>query len=193
MTTRSFRRVLPLVAVLVCCFAVGAADQKRRAFGPEWKKADGPIADEYERSIKVTFLHSSGNVAGFTMPLECGDHLWGNEIDDNAGSDVEIRPRDGMPYGGFEVSKDPKGKAETFTVKVGPNLYYDLDADGVLDAMYDHRPGSRGPKILFEDKFIPVEDSRVIFRCARGETLSVSGIGRAESYEFKNGRWNKTK
>jgi hypothetical protein len=193
MTLRSLCRTLPLGAVLVCCLTVSAADEKRRAFGPEWKKVDGPIAGEYERSIKVTFLHSPSNVANFQVPLECGDHLWGYEIDDNAGSCVEIRPRSGAPYGGFEVSKNPKGKAESFTVRVGPNLYFDLNADGEFDAMYDHRADTRGPKILFEGKFVPVADSKVVFRGARGETLKVWGVGRGESYEFVNGKWSRAR
>jgi hypothetical protein len=198
MTARSFRRVLPLVAALVCCLTVGAADEKRRAFGPEWKKVDpqsdlGKFGYEYERAVNVTIRHTYGNVAGFELPLECGDRAAGHELDDNAGATVEIRSRESETYGGFAVSKDPKGKPESYTLSAGPNRYFDLDADGMIDAMYDNRDKRGVPMILFEGRFVPVEDQRSLFRRAPGETLKVWGVGRNEAYEFTKGRWNLTK
>lgn len=198
MPLHPFHRTLSLVAVLVCCLVVNAADTKRRAFGPEWKKVDpqsdlGKFGIEYERTVNVPIRHSYGNVASFEVPLECSDTVGVTEVDDNAGASVRIRSRDGAAYGGFEVAKDPKGKAESFTVTVGPNLYFDLDADGTFDAMYDHRPNSSGPKIHFEGKFIPVEDNKSVFRTARGQTLKVWGVGRGEAYEFAGGQWKKAR
>jgi hypothetical protein len=187
MTTAPARRLLPLAAVLAGCMTVNAGGS-RRTFGPEWKPVGG--GGEHERTVSVTFRHSSGNVAGFQLPLECGDHLWGHETDDNAGSAVEIRPRDGRPYGGFEVSKAANGKATQFTVRVGANIYLDLDADGTLDAMFDRTSDAQGSKILFEGKFIPVETGKMGFF---GTRPSVSTADRSESYEFAGGRWHRVK
>jgi hypothetical protein len=198
MTLRTFCRSLPLFVVLVCSLAVSAAGD-RRSFGPEWKKTHSQsewakAGFDYERTVNVTFHHSSGNVAGFQLPLESGDTVWGYEVDGDSGSNVEIRSRQGVPYGGFEVTKGPNGKPESFTVSVGPNRYYDLDADGVFDAMYDHRSKSgRVPMILFDGRFVPIRDQLSLFSCARGETLKVRGIGLNEEYEFTKGRWNLVK
>jgi hypothetical protein len=199
MTARYFRYAPLLVVALAGCLTLSAADEKRRAFGPEWKKIDpksdlGKFGCEYERPVTVAVRHTYGNVAGFEVPLECGDVVGAHEIDADAGSAVRVRARDGQTYGEFEVSKGPKGKAESFTVTVGPNRYFDLDADGQFDAMYDNRSQfARKPMILFDGRFVPVEDQKSLFRAARGETIQVWGVGRTEQYEFAKGRWSRVK
>jgi hypothetical protein len=198
MTARYFRYAPLLIVALAGYVTLSAADEKRRTFGPEWKKIDpqsdlGKFGYEYERTVNVTIRHSYGNVAGFEVPLECGDSISAYETDDNAGANVEIRSRDMATYGGFEMSKE-KGKAVSFTVRAGPNLYYDLDADGQFDAMYDNRSQpARKPMILFDGRFVPVEDQKSLFRVARGETPKVWGVGRNEAYEFTQGRWSQVK
>src|SRR5262245_46647790 len=97
MTLRSVRGPLSAFVAVVClvvglgCLARSTAEEKRQAFGPEWKKVDpksdwARIGFDYERTVSVTFRHSPSNVAGFEVPLECGDRLWGYEVDDNTGS-----------------------------------------------------------------------------------------------------------
>jgi hypothetical protein len=171
--------LLTAVAVSWWAAVLVAGDQPRK-FGPEWTRR----GDMYYRTIEVKVSHSpGGNVSGYQVPLE-NDVVWVHEIDDNRGFTL-LHER----YGEFKVFKDEQGKVQELSAKLKDNVYFDLDGDGMIDALYDKRGGKRVPMILFEGRLVEVEDSRIGFGIIPNLEKSMWGVGREVWYLFEDGTW----
>jgi len=62
--------------------------------------------------------------------------------------------------------------------------YFDLDGDGMVDALYDSRAGKRIPRVPFEGRFVRVENFITGF-----STKKMWGIGRKVQYIFEGSAW----
>ncbi len=127
--------------------------------------------------------HDGGNLSAYTVPL-AKDTVGIVETDDNRGFEVR-----GHPHGSFGVVKDEKGKVTELSARLRDNIYFDLDADGMIDALYDNRGGKQIPLIVFEGRFVEVEDHKAVFRRAPNEKLRVWGLERKVQYVFDKGSW----
>jgi hypothetical protein len=151
-----------------------------RKFGPEWTKE----GDKYHRKLEITVIHhAGGNLSAYTVPLE-RETVGIVETDDNRGFEVRSHP-----HGAFGVVKDEKGKVTELSAYLRDNIYFDLDADGMIDALCDKRGGKQTPLIVFEGRFVEVEDNKAVFRPAPDEKLRVWGLGRKVRYVFDRGSW----
>ncbi len=162
--------------------ALAISDAPRR-FGPEWTK----VGDQYHRKLEITVIHNAGgNLSAYTVPLE-KDKVGILETDENRGFELGSHP-----YGSFGVVKDEKGKATELSAQLRENIYIDLDADGMIDAVYDKRGGKDRALIVFEGRFVEVEVNKAGFRHAPNEKLRVWGVGRNVQYVFEDGTWRVT-
>jgi hypothetical protein len=152
-----------------------------RKFGPEWTKN----GDQYRRKMEITVVHGAGgNLSAYSVPLE-RDTVGIVETDDNRG--FELR---GHPHGSFGVVKDEKGKVTELSTQMRDNIYFDLDADGMIDALFDNRGGKQTALIVFGGRFVEVEVNKAGFRHAPNEKLRVWGLGRHVEYVFDKGSWH---
>lgn len=167
-------------AVVGWLSAVVTAGDQPRKFGLEWTR----MGDFYQRKMEINVTHSvGGNVGGYTLPLE-NDTVSVLEYDNNKGFAAGSQP-----HGEIEVLKDEKGRAYELSARLGNNRYLDLDADGMIDALYDKRGGKRVSMIVFEGRLVEVEDSVNGFSVSRKDTLWKWGIGRKVRYVFEGGTW----
>ncbi|HEY8503557.1 MAG TPA: hypothetical protein VIL46_03175, partial [Gemmataceae bacterium] len=143
--------------------------------------------DGYQRKVEIVWWHSAGgNVNGYTVPLENSDPVNISQSDGSKGFEVGIWPS----HYSLRVRKDEKGKVCHVHVGLGHVGYDDIDADGMIDGLYDGRGGGRlGPRILFEGRFVKVEDSRTVFNFAPNHTPWKWGVGREVRYVFQEGAW----
>ena len=150
-----------------------------RDYGPEWNKVTFPNSNyvEYQRKLDVTATHAGiGNVTNYSIALE-NHSLNIFELDDNLGVNIHIRQ-----YGEFSLAKDLQGKPESFTVGLGAIRYFDLNADGYIDARYD---GTKElSEIFFQGRYLPVESSKDGFKTRTRR----SADGKIE-YVFSEGQW----
>lgn len=168
------------VALVIGWNNTPAASDAPRKFGPEWTKE----GDRYLRKLEITVIHNAGgNLSAYSVPLE-KDAVGILETDDNRGFEVRSHP-----HGAFGVVKDQKGKVTELSAQLRDSLYFDLDADGMIDALCDKRGGKQTPLIVFEGRFVEVEDNKALFRAAPNEKLRVWGLGRKVEYVFDGGRW----
>jgi hypothetical protein len=147
-----------------------------REFGPEWTK----VANDEERAVhhkrlEVPVVHFGGNVANYDVKLE-SDRLQIVEIDDNQGYWVE-----NLQYGRFEVHKKADRTAAWYCIRFIGVQYYDLNGDGVLDAMVDWRQQHMRAFILVDDRFIEVDENVL------PETRAAKA--RNVRYVFEDGKW----
>ena len=62
----------------------------------------------------------------------------------------------------------------------------------MIDALYDRRGESGRPMVIFEGRFVQVENSKSIFGgTPKGQKPTVWGRGRKVEYVFSKGVWNK--
>ncbi|MBX9583168.1 MAG: hypothetical protein K2X87_22915 [Gemmataceae bacterium] len=178
---------LALMAVMVG--AAGAAGwaatlavaDPPRKFGPEWTLIGGM----YERAVVVRVSHHpGGNVSGYTVPLEDGAvRIW--EVDGGLGHTLVS---DG--HGEFKVQKDGQGKAVRFTVWLKGCRYFDIDADGMVDAVYDNRDGRDALMILLDGRLVRVRNQdRAAFQLPVGGNKTAEGFDTGVKYEFEKGAW----
>lgn len=68
---------------------------------------------------------------------------------------------------------------------------FDLDGDGVADAMIIGKDGNSRPMILVEDRLVETEEQYAIrgFRWSLGRAKWVWVDGRKGIYEFTKGKW----
>jgi hypothetical protein len=175
---------LALAAGVYLAVLVEGSDRQRE-FGPEWTKVDG----RYERKVEVTVSHSlGGNVSGYAIPLENG-RVYVHEIDGGRGFTLGSES-----HGYLTVDKTAAGKTLAMVVRLGDVHYYDLDADGMVDAIIDGRGGKRKPMVVVDDTWVVVEDSKTLFSVQGGGAVEdVWAVGRATRYSFRDGKWTATK
>ena len=161
-------------------------DPPKKKLGPEWTK-DKDDEQLYRRKMEIEVIRRTTlESTGYTIPLVNHTvNIW--ETDDNRGAEVFMIPRVGnIPHGELDVRKDVKGKVSEMTVKLRDIIYYDLDGDGMIDAYFDNRRGKSIAKIVFEGRFVEVEDQKSIFGHAPNEKPEV---GRTVRYIFEDGTW----
>jgi hypothetical protein len=161
-----------VVLVLAPAFLAIGADAPQRKLGPEWTR----VGDQYRRKVEVNGVrYAAGNVSSYTLPLE-NDEVFVSEVDDNRGFKVSHR------YGQLEVKKDGRGRVAAHTAVLGEMLYFDLNGDGVIDAMYDGK--AKRALIFFEGRYVQVEDSKAGF-----DSGPRWAIGRGTQYIFAGDHW----
>ena len=181
-----FKFFVLLLATLSAMVMLGiglSADKPSRKFGPEWTKdKDG---GNYRRKMEIEVTHSvGGNVGGYTIPLE-KDSIGISETDETHSFTV------GSEQGHFRVEKNEKGKVTELSARFRECLYFDLDGDGMIDCFCDNRRVNRIPTIIFEGRFVQVEDSIDGFGAQEGKKPTARGIGRKVKYVFDKGVWKE--
>ena len=180
----SLKYLVAIVLLFCLCWnVVVAVDKPARKFGPEWKlDKDG---GHYTRKVEIEQSHSvGGNVGGFTIPLE-NDSVNVIEVDNAAGFDLNCK------YGQLSVSKNKKGEVTELSAEFRRNIYYDIDADGMIDYMVDWRSGSAIPMILLDGKFVVVADSKNPFGKGIEKYPQELSRDRKTHYEFVKGAWKE--
>ena len=106
---------------------------------------------------------------------------------------VRASPRGdlGKTFVDANILLDDKGNPESTTISLGKNSYFDLDGDGVIDALYDKQGQDGVPKVIFEGRFVQVEDFKTGFDAAKGQKPTMWGLGRKVQYVFDKGVWNQ--
>ena len=171
-----------------------AIDESPRKFGPEWTKDKS--GDFYTRKQDTEVLRRTDvdfKSTGYTLATEY-DKVRISERDGNRGISVavvpgkEIAPR----HMSMEARKDEDGNVDQFKVDLKDVKYFDLDGDGMIDAIYDNRGENGRPMIIFDGRFVQVEDNKSGFGgTPKGETPRKWGRGRKVEYVFSKGVWNK--
>ena len=170
--------ILALSAVAIGT-AGGALAQRK--FGPDWKRVKTPHGEMLHRTVEATVSHSpGGNVSGYRLPLEKGE-VGVHQNDEHTSTSVRLP--DGAE---LNVKFDQAGKPREHRVIMGDAVYFDLDGNGTIDALYEARKTDRRPFIVLDDRYVPVEDNKNAFDGRRKW-----GIGRNEEYLFEAGKWKK--
>ncbi|MBX9622755.1 MAG: hypothetical protein K2X82_02980 [Gemmataceae bacterium] len=181
-------RIAFLVLVVGAAGAAGwgaatfAAGDESRKFGPEWTK----VGNWYYRAAVVEVSHSpGGNVSGYRVPLENGE-VRIHETDDDDGLTLVI-PGNGE----FHVQK-AGGKAARFTVWLKGCRYYDLDADGMVDVVYDNRGGRGVESILLDGRLVRVRGRpRAAYWVRPDGAIRAEGFDAGVKYVFERGAWRE--
>ncbi len=181
------------IAVIATGWGLGdAADKPAYKFGPEWKlNKDGDIYYK-KMEIPVGRRNNGAEWAWYTVEME-KNTVQITEYDDNRGVTISAAPKGdlGAQYGELQVHKDDKGKAREITIRLSKNNYFDLDGDGVIDAFYDNTKSDGVPMVIFEGRFVQVENFKSGFSVAKGQKPKMWGIGRKVQYVFDKGVWNE--
>jgi hypothetical protein len=186
--------MIGLVAMLVAvvCWSLGlAADEPTKKFGPEWTKDVG--GKSYTRK-QIVDVSRQTNIkhpyTSYTLPAE-SNTMYVQERDEKG--DIEIgvvQGKDKSTYMSIEARMNDEGKARTFMVNFKRNLYFDLDGDGMIDAMVDNRDGKRIRMVLCEGQFVQIADSKDGFGgVPKGQITRAWGIGRKVLYQFEGSKW----
>ena len=192
-------KALALVVTAASLIAIGwsvtmANDKPPRKFGPEWTKDKS--GDFYTRKQEANVLRRTDvnfKSTGYTLATEF-DKVRVFERDENRGISVAVVQGDEkVPrYMSVEARKDEVGEVDQFEVHLKDVLYFDLDGDGMIDAFYDRRGENGRPMIIFDGRFVQVEDNKSGFGgTPKGETPRKWGRGRKVEYVFSKGVWNK--
>ncbi len=171
-----------------------AIDEPPRKFGPEWTKdKSGDFYTRKQEAEVVRRTDPNFKSTSYFLATEF-DKVRVSEHDGNRAIEVavvpgkEIAPR----YMSVEARKDENGDVNQFKVDLKEVKYFDLDGDGMIDAIYDNRGDKGRPMILFEGSFVQVKDSRLGFGgTPKGQKPEKLGIGRKVKYVFDNGVWNE--
>ena len=181
------------IAVIATGWGIGdAADKPAYKFGREWTlNKDGDI---YYKKIEIPVGRRSNGAewAWYTVEME-KNTVQITEYDANRGVTVRASPRGdlGKTFVDANILLDDKGNPESTTISLGKNSYFDLDGDGVIDALYDKQGRDLVPKVIFEGRFVQVEDFKTGFGAAKGQKPTMWGLGRKVQYVFDNGVWNQ--
>lgn len=180
------------IAVIATGWGIDAADKPAYKFGPEWTLNKEKDIYYKKMEIPVGRRNNGAEWAWYTVEME-KNTVQIRESDNNAGVTVSAAPKGdlGAQYGELQVYKDDKGKVRETTITLSKNIYFDLDGDGVIDALYDKTKSDGVPMVIFEGRFVRVEDSKSGFRTAKGEKPKKWGIGRKVQYVFDKGVWNE--
>ena len=165
-------------------------DPPKKKLGPEWTK-DKDDDDLYRRKMEIELLRRpiGWYYTGYTIPLE--NHTVNiMESDENRGVNVVIISRvENSALGEFKIRKDVKGKVRDITAQLNDVYNYDLDGDGMIDAIVDKRKGKNVAKIVYEGRFVQVETNKDTFGHAPNQKPEVWGVGRKVRYIFEDGTW----
>jgi YD repeat-containing protein len=175
------RRIIPALAAIAVVTAGAAVAQRK--FGPEWTRVKTPHGEMYHRTLVSTVSHwPGGNVSSYRLPLESGE-VTVNQDDEHRLTSVRLP--DGSE---FEATVDKNGKPTGRRLIMGDAVYFDLDGNGTIDALYEPRGGGdRRPFIVFEGRYVEVEDHKNAFDGRRKWAP-----GRNVEYVFEGGRWRKS-
>ena len=171
--------ILALAAVGTGTAGVAIAQRK---FGPEWTRIKTPYGEMLQRKVEVTVSHSpGGNVSNYHLPLEKGQVSVHQDDDDRS---IGVRFSSGSE---LDVRSDAAGRPREHRVILGNSVYFDLDGNGTIDALYEPRGGGdRRPFIVFEGRYVEVEDHKNAF-----DGRQKWAPGRNEEYIFEGGRWRR--
>jgi hypothetical protein len=175
------RTIIVALATITLGTAGGALAQRK--FGPEWTRVKTPHGEMLHRTVEATVSHSpGGNVSGYRLSLEKGE-VTVHQNDEHTSTSVRLH--DGAE---LDVKYDPTGKPREHRVILGNAVFFDLDGNGTIDACYQPPPGGGEcrPSIIFEGRFVEVEDNKNAFDGRRKW-----GVGRKEEYVFEGGTWKK--
>ena len=175
---------------------MATSDHPQKKLGPEWTKdKDNELLYRRKMVIEVSRLDNGRESTGYTIPME-HHTVTISEADENRGVSVKVlqrgrnSPREDSLHGELEVRKDVKGKVYKMRVELRDNIYFDLDGDGMIDAFIDKRKGNGVAKIVYEGRFVEVEQNKTTFG---GDPPNVKpevwGIGHGIKFIFENGAW----
>ena len=170
-----------LVAV-ICWSILVAADKPPRKFGPEWTKNQDGTMHSRKLEIEVKRQTNHGNANTFyNLPTE-NYSVRVDEHDDKLGlgAHFALKGDNSTEFMSIDARTDQKGKVEEFNVVLKSVLYFDLDGDGMVDALCDNRGKHSIPMVIFEGQFIQVEPFTTGFA-----TRKMWGLGRKVQYVFK--------
>ena len=187
--------LLAAAFVIAIGWTISSASDKpqARTFGPEWTKDKS--GDFYTRKHDAEVLRRADanfKSTRYTLATEF-DMVRVSERDENRGIGVEVVQSDeeAPKYMSVEARKDKNGKVDQFKVDLKDVKYFDLDGDGMIDAFYDNRGDKGRPMIIFEGRFVQVENSRGFGGTPKGQKPREWGRGRKAEYVFAKGVWNK--
>ena len=170
------------------------SDPPKRKLGPEWTK-DKNDEHLYRRKMEIELLRRPNGWDSTAYIISMENHIVNiSEDDDNRGVNVVIISRlENSRLGEFKIRKDVKGKVSEMAAQMNDVFNYDLDGDGMIDAFVDNRKGKSIAKIVYEGRFVEVEQHKSTFGHAPNEKPEVWGIGRRERYILKDGTWTVKK
>ena len=179
-------KALALVVTAASLIAIGwsvtmANDNPPRKFGPEWTKDKS--GDFYTRKQEANVLRRTDvnfKSTGYTLSTEFNKVRISEHDGNRAISVAVVHGKDlGPSYMSVEARKDEDGEVDQFQVDLKDIRYFDLDGDGMIDALYDRRGESGRPMVIFEGRFVQVENSKSIFGgTPKGQKPTVLGRGR---------------
>jgi hypothetical protein len=190
-------RSIPVRSITVCALLVAVltfqvfilrgdgAEPKERKLGPEWKKT----VDGYEKTIEVKVYrhaHASANANFYTLPLEHGRSVTVTELDSGHLCEVAMGEAQGQVRStecSIRAVYAKAGEPKSYDVNLRGTIYFDLNADGRLDRLYNRSKGKpEGSYLLLDTDWVRVEDSKVPGETAWGEDRKVQ-------YTLKDGKW----
>jgi hypothetical protein len=142
---------------------------------PVWKK-DG---DRFDGVVEArASRYPCGGVTNYTLAMLKENWIRATETDDGRCVTVNS-PR---LRAGFEVRLDEKGKPASYSFGMADMGYTDLNADGVIDGMYDGR--AKQLRIALDGKFVDVE-----YYLNGLSSWGANSPGRKTKYVFDGTRW----
>jgi hypothetical protein len=175
-----------LVAVLslqVWILRGSAEEPKEKKLGPEWKKTD----EGYEKTVPVkVFRRVNSDFNSYTVPLEHGRSVTVIETDNGRLCDLNVNHAVGKDVHrecGIRIVHAKPGEPQSYDVNLRGTIYFDLNADGRIDRLYNRSKGKpEGSFLLLDEDWLRVEDSKTPDETAWGE-------GRKVQYQLKDGKW----
>jgi hypothetical protein len=163
-----------------------AADPPEKKLGPEWKKVD----EGFEKTIQVkVFRRANSDFNSYTVPLEHGRTITVTETDSGRLCDLNVNHTFGKELNqecGIRILHAKPGEPQSYDVNLRGTIYFDLNADGRIDRLYNRSKGKpEGSYLLLDEDWLGVEDSKVPGESAWGE-------GRKIQYQLKDGKWTAT-
>jgi hypothetical protein len=163
-----------------------AADPPEKKLGPEWKKVDEGL----EKTIQVkVFRRANSDFNSYTVPLEHGRTITVTEKDNGRLCDLNVNHTVGKEVNrecGIRILHAKPGEPQSYDVNLRGTIYFDLNADGRLDRLYNRSNGKpEASYLLLDEDWLWVEDSKTPDESAWGE-------GRKVRYQLNDGKWTAT-
>lgn len=200
-STLGLRVALAASATLLCVVVVCWAGELK-PLGDGWKKVKGKevvgpkgeriTVDDYVKEVTVEMRCENNAGAVKSIVPTLNQHTVVLEESRAAGEEgsISVRIDDRLAIETEAHGENGKQKPSATRVRLGDVWYYDLDADGVFDAMDDRRGESPKPKILLDGTWTPVASYKSqFFYPTNQDPIEERSPDHSVKYVFAKGVW----